>query len=446
LKFYILKSIETLEYKTRTSILKHYPNPEIAYVSSYDEFLKNKIPNSYYITSHVAVTNKFKNYINHAKKVLYKGEIIFDKISECVEDDNSIIEDKNIINNIDDKVYPNDQTQIVFNYNTMDTKLNILVNEEKIKNFKPYSMNIDIIRNCLYDCTFCTSKVKQFKNTKVMDFEKFKRIVDLITAHGIYYLEFTPNRGDFLNVPNFRKYTDYLENHELVKEYHFFTSFSFKLNNHNELIEFFKTSTKARIIASYYGIFGKDDFIKRTNTNESMYNDNRESFNLLLNNFNLKNFKVIVRPDTEMTQLEVLIKNKHIRDFYFKYKVPFIILPDILNVFDNYIKNDEYIDTICTDYFVYSSIDIDGNLIYCATRLDNENNIVQTYDDMCKNGLKTTGLYNNKTMNLKCQGCKNYEPVDYELQDALNDNKIIEYNLTNDSAHFTNNNYILKDN
>jgi hypothetical protein len=444
MKFYILKTLDNLIYKTKSSLC-NFLNDEVIidYVDSYEHFLQMDEKNSYYISSYVTVTNKIKNFLLDKKIVYYNNEVIFD-----INDSDKNKEIEEIINIIldDFSYFPEDQSKIVFNYNKINSKLNILVNENEQKDIFPYSININVIENCLFDCIFCQNK-NQFSKFKIMDLEIFKNLVNIIVEAGIYYIEVTPTRGDFLNIPNFLEYVEFLENHPKVKIYHFFTSFSYIYNQEkeNQLIQFYKFAKKARIVASYYGVFGEKDFIERTNTNKKFYESNIKSFKLILNYFNVDYFKIIIRPKNPLDKLKALMVNKDIRNFYFKYKVPFIILPDILNIMDNNILSGDYIYKICTDYMVYSSIDINGNLIFCATYPNNGNNIIQTYDNIIQNGLNIKNMYNNKKMNINCIGCKNYEPVDFELKNAVNDLETLKFNLANCSTIFNNKNYILKE-
>ena len=146
-------------------------------------------------------------------------------------------------------------------------KINRLIRNEFIPNPKEH-LYIEVSNICNLRCRFCGYS-KSLENKKlIMSNEMFYNIINKAIDFGYDTFGLTPIVGEVFTDRNFIKKIEFLENHQKVKNYSFFTNFT--LVNEKIIDELIKLRKLKELYISLYG-HDLSSFLKITRSNQTTY-------------------------------------------------------------------------------------------------------------------------------------------------------------------------------
>jgi len=133
------------------------------------------------------------------------------------------------------------------------SKASITVNRTLGRTYIPNPLEhlyIEVSSICNLGCRFCAYPKKTLPK-KVMPTPFFKHLIDRAVEYGYRDFGLTPLTGDVFVDPEFMEKLAYLEAHEGVERYHFFTNFTLPKKQH--LTELLALKKLSRLSISIYG-------------------------------------------------------------------------------------------------------------------------------------------------------------------------------------------------
>ena len=331
------------------------------------------------------------------------------------------------------------------------TKINKLIGIDFIPNPKTF-LHIEASNICNLKCKFCAYRKAKNKKT-IMRNDLFFNIINKATDFGFDYIGLTPVTGEVFVDKNFIEKLEFLENHQKIKKYFFFTNFTLV---NQEIIDWLINAEKLnKLFISLYG-HDKETFLKITGSNETVYDKLISNLNYLLKRVKDIKFKLEfgLRTIRSFESLEKCESNLcQILNSIQKISKKKIMISKSFNTWGGYITQEdvEDLDMIINDAsYVYkrgacsliiykNEVLADGRVNACACRDVNAIMCIgdlktQSFKDIYSiNNKKLINLIKNQQKNIYSQVCKEcdfYRSI-YKDYDVYKDQEKKQISLKN---------------
>ena len=400
--FSINKQSEWLKSKEK---INKYFNSQYDYINT--EFIITKRENK--------IFDKWFNVFNNLRKDLQNKNYDFDiAILEEYAFEQAVnnvdkISMSNIAFRLDNDCIQTNHENFYFHTNHLKSNMNIIIDEKdkSFQNFKPININIELNSKCLASCVFCN---RSAIDDDVLHINKFKEYVQKLIDFGIYEFELTPQNGEILTIENIHEYIYYLENHPDVKSYFFYTSLITYLNGKEEYYKsIFQNIKKGFVYFScYWAKNDKDgsEFIALTKTNQLLFNNNIELFNIMIDNINSSRMKIIDRTDQTISKIQLCLNNKTLKKAIIDKKILFGKDGTYLYNIKYHRENYKMIHKFCEQFATCITVLANGEVSFC-----NFSNLPHRI--LCDvNNLDFSKVFTIDRLNIECGKCLNYEPAE----------------------------------
>jgi len=290
--------------------------------------------------------------------------------------------------------------------------------QKKLKKFKIYTIGIELINQCKFNCYFCNPDKKIFSN-EILSLEEFKKRVDFLIKQGFTHFDLTPTiKGDIFLIKNIDKYFEYLENKEEVK--HYFAYFSL-VNNEiitdriKRVCDILNKSKKGKLLYSCYWSDGKFETFSRITRvkNKNHFNIHKKNTFFFLKNIR-KNFVFVDRVGKISNIFLQILKSKNIKVIYE----------------DNDIQRENInYNEICTQLFNCTLIKINGDITLCHFGEAYDKAVIGNINNYIKNNtnIERNAYILYSKIKPICQKCKYYVPLDTDFLEQYKKASVGEY-------------------